>query len=147
MQSLKSTGGMGKTKSSAPMADTHRTNNNFNDTTAISLSTKYRVLVDNLNNVINDLAEQKKSMASFRDSQVDTEALIAEKGDQLKDNIESSISKMDGEIQKSLSHQKAENSRLDQQITQLKSENTIIKNKLAAVQKRIDDILLQIGTE
>ena len=54
---------------------------------------------------------------------------------------------MDGEIQKSLSHQKAENSRLQQQITQLNTDNTIIKNQLLAVQKRIDDIALQIGQD
>ena len=52
---------------------------------------------------------------------------------------------MDAEIQKSLSHQKAENSRLDQQINQLKIDENIIKNQLLIVQKRIEDIQLQIG--
>ena len=86
-------------------------------------------------------------LLQYKRNQENLQELIAQKGDQLKDNIESSIQKMDGEIQKSLSHQKAENSRLQQQITQLNTDNTIIKNQLLAVQKRIDDIALQIGQD
>ena len=120
---------------------------NFNDTTVTSLATKYKLLQENLNQVVNDLVEQRKQLKNFRTNQDDIQGLIGEKGDQLTENIESSIQKMDGEIQKSLSHQKAENSRLQQQITQLNTDNTIIKNQLLAVQKRIEDISLQIGQE
>ena len=70
---------------------------------------------------------------------------IDEKARTIEDNVGSSITKMDAEIQKSLSHQKAENSRLDQQINQLKIDQNIIKNQLLIVQKRIEDIQLQIG--
>ena len=120
---------------------------NFNDTAVTSLSTKYKLLQENLNQVVNDLVEQRKQLKNFRTNQDDIQGLIGEKGDQLTENIESSIQKMDGEIQKSLSHQKAENSRLQQQITQLNTDNTIIKNQLLVVQKRIEDISLQIGHE
>ena len=120
---------------------------NFNDTAVTSLATKYKLLQENLNQVINDLVEQRKQLKNFRTNQDDIQGLIGEKGDQLTENIESSIQKMDGEIQKSLSHQKAENSRLQQQITQLNTDNTIIKNQLLVVQKRIEDISLQIGQE
>lgn len=120
---------------------------NFNDTAVTSLATKYKLLHENLNQVVNDLVEQRKQLKNFRTNQDDIQGLIGEKGDQLTENIESSIQKMDGEIQKSLSHQKAENSRLQQQITQLNTDNTIIKNQLLAVQKRIEDIALQIGQE
>lgn len=120
---------------------------NFNDTAVTSLATKYKLLQENLNQVVNDLVEQRKQLKNFRTNQDDIQGLIGEKGDQLTENIESSIQKMDGEIQKSLSHQKAENSRLQQQITQLNTDNTIIKNQLLVVQKRIEDISLQIGQE
>ena len=120
---------------------------NFNDTAVTSLATKYKLLQENLNQVVNDLVEQRKQLKNFRTNQDDIQGLIGEKGDQLTENIESSIQKMDGEIQKSLSHQKAENSRLQRQITQLNTDNTIIKNQLLVVQKRIEDISLQIGHE
>ena len=120
---------------------------NFNDTTMTSLATKYKVLETNLLEIMKELSDHKKQFKSFRDSQQDIQGLIADKGDQLKDNIEGSIQKMDGEIQKSLSHQKAENSRLQQQRTQLNTDETIIKNQLIALSKRIDDIELQVGQE
>ena len=120
---------------------------NFNDTTMTSLATKYKVLETNLLEIMKELSDHKKQIKNFRDSQQDIQGLIADKGDQLKDNIEGSIQKMDGEIQKSLSHQKAENSRLQQQITQLNTDETIIKNQLIALSKRIDDIELQVGQE
>ena len=120
---------------------------NFNDTTMTSLATKYKVLETNLLEIMKELSDHKKQFKNFRASQQDIQGLIADKGDQLKDNIEGSIQKMDGEIQKSLSHQKAENSRLQQQITQLNTDETIIKNQLIALSKRIDDIELQVGQE
>lgn len=123
------------------------TESNFNDTTITSLSSKYKVLEDNIKEVIHELIEHKKKFKSFRDSQENMEEIIANKGDQLKDNIEVSIQKMDGEIQKSLSHQKAENSRLQQQINQLTTDEGIIKNQLILLQKRIEDIELQVGQE
>ena len=120
---------------------------NFNDTTMTSLATKYKVLETNLLEIMKELSDHKKQFKNFRDSQQDMQGLIADKGDQLKDNIEGRNKKMDGEIQKSLSHQKAENSRLQQQITQLNTDETIIKNQLIALSKRIDDIELQVGQE
>ena len=123
------------------------TESNFNDVTITSLSSKYKVLENNLKEVINELVEHKKQFKHFRDSQENMEEVIVNKGDQLKENIEISIQKMDGEIQKSLSHQKAENSRLQQQINQLTIDEGIIKNQLIFLQKRIEDIELQVGQE
>ena len=123
------------------------TESNFNDVTITSLSSKYKVLENNLKEVINELVEHKKQFKNFRDSQENMEEVIVNKGDQLKENIEISIQKMDGEIQKSLSHQKAENSRLQQQINQLTIDEGIIKNQLIFLQKRIEDIELQVGQE
>jgi chromosome segregation ATPase len=121
--------------------------NSFNDNSITTLTAKYNLLYDNLQQVISELKEQKKHHNEFRNGQDGLQELIAQQGDQIKDNIEMSIEKMDGEIQKSLSHQKAENSRLQQQITQLNTDNAIIKNKLLEVQRRIDEITLQVGNE
>lgn len=123
------------------------TESNFNDVTITSLSSKYKVLENNLKEVIYELVEHQKQFKYFRDSQENMEEVIVNKGDQLKENIEISIQKMDGEIQKSLSHQKAENSRLQQQINQLTIDEGIIKNQLIFLQKRIEDIELQVGQE
>jgi hypothetical protein len=54
---------------------------------------------------------------------------------------------MDGEVQKSLSYQISEYLRLYQQIHQLNNDNIVIKNQLLDIEKRIEDINLQIGSD
>ena len=118
---------------------------NFNDVTMSSLKTKYEILEENFLQLVKAVKDNNQELENF-DGKIEFFLnAIDEKARQLEDNVGSSITKMDAEIQKSLSHQKAENSRLDQQINQLKIDENIIKNQLLIVQKRIEDIQLQIG--
>lgn len=117
----------------------------FNNSTVTSLRSRYYVLEQNLNQVLEELEKEKENRNNVFTSQGNMEEFIDGKAAKIEDDVEGSIDKMDSEIQKSLSHQKAENSRLQQQITQLKGDNTVIKNQLLAVQKRIEDIELQVG--
>ena len=118
---------------------------NFNDTTMSSLKTKYEILEENFLELVKAVKDNSQELEIFDGKREFFLNSIDEKARNIEDNVGSSITKMDAEIQKSLSHQKAENSRLDQQINQLKVDENIIKNQLLIVQKRIDDIQLQIG--
>ena len=118
---------------------------NFNDVTMSSLKTKYEILEENFLQLIKAVHDNNQELDNFDGKREKFLNTIDEKARQLEDNVGSSITRMDGEIQKSLSHQKAENSRLEQQITQLATDENIIKNQLLIVQKRIEDIQLQIG--
>ena len=120
-------------------------NGNFNDATMSSLKTKYEILEENFLQLIKAVHDNNQELDNFDGKREQFLNTIDEKARQLEDNVGSSITRMDGEIQKSLSHQKAENSRLEQQITQLATDENIIKNQLLIVQKRIEDIQLQIG--
>ena len=119
--------------------------NSFNDTTLANLTEKYEILNENLNNLIKAMNDHKKDFKEFQGGNENIPEYIDEKAKQIEDNVGSSITRMDGEVQKSLSHQKAENSRLQQQISQLNTDQIVIKNQLLNIQKRIDDIQLQIG--
>jgi hypothetical protein len=59
--------------------------------------------------------------------------------------MKTEIIKVEKEMERNFSHQKAENSRLQQQILQLKSEKAAVGNQVIALQRRIEDIELQIG--
>ena len=118
---------------------------NFNDTTMSSLKSKYEILENNFLELVKAVKDNNQELENFDGKREFFLNSIDEKARNIEDNVGSSITKMDAEIQKSLSHQKAENSRLDQQINQLKVDENIIKNQLLIVQKRIDDIQLQIG--
>ena len=118
---------------------------NFNDSTMSSLKSKYEILENNFLELVKEVKDNNQELEIFDGKREFFLNSIDEKARNIEDNVGSSITKMDAEIQKSLSHQKAENSRLDQQINQLKIDENIIKNQLLVVQKRIDDIQVQIG--
>ena len=118
---------------------------NFNDTTMSSLKSKYEILENNFLELVKAVKDNNQELEIFDGKREFFFNSIDEKARNIEDNVGSSITKMDAEIQKSLSHQKAENSRLDQQINQLKIDENIIKNQLLVVQKRIEDIQVQIG--
>ena len=118
---------------------------NYNDTTMSSLKSKYEILEENFLQLVKAVNDNNQELENFDGKREYFLNTIDDKARTIEDNVGSSITKMDAEIQKSLSHQKAENSRLDQQINQLKVDENIIKNKLLIVQKRIDDIQVQIG--
>ena len=120
---------------------------NINDKTLMSLTSKYEILNENLNNLINALNDHKKDFTEFQGGNESIPEYITEKAKKIEDNVGASINRMDGEVQKSLSHQKSENLRLYQQINQLKKDNTVIKNQLLDIEKRIEDINLQIGSD
>ena len=118
---------------------------NFNDTTKSNLKSKYEILEENFLQLVKAVQDNNQELEIFDGKREFFLNAIDEKARTIEDSVGSSITKMDSEIQKSLSHQKAEYSRLDQQINQLKVDENIIKNQLLIVQKRIDDIQLQIG--
>lgn len=70
---------------------------------------------------------------------------ITYKSDNMQKNLKGEIEKVEKEMERHFSHQKAENSRLQQQISQLKTEKTVVQNQLLALQRRIADLELQIG--
>ena len=108
---------------------------NFNDSTMSSLKSKYEILENNFLELVKAVKDNNQELEIFDGKREFFLNSIDEKARNIEDNVGSSITKMDAEIQKSLSHQKAENSRLDQQINQLKIDENIIKNQLLVVQK------------
>ena len=95
-------------------------NGNFNDVTMSSLKTKYEILEENYLQLVKAVKDNNTELGVFDGKREMFLTSIDDKAKQIEDNVGNSITKMDAEIQKSLSHQKAENSRLDQQINQLK---------------------------
>ena len=118
---------------------------NFNDTTKSNLKSKYEILEENFLQLVKAVQDNNQELEIFDGKREFFLNAIDEKARTIEDSVGSSITKMDSEIQKSLSHQKAEYSRLDQQINQLKVDENIIKNQLLVVQKRIEDIQVQMG--
>ena len=60
-------------------------------------------------------------------------------------NLNAKLFKVDDELKKHLAHQKAENSRLQQQITQLKGDKTTINENLLKLDSEIKDLQTHVG--
>ena len=72
--------------------------------------------------------------------------LEAKKKETLMD-LNTKLFKVDDELKKHLAHQKAENSRLQQQITQLKGEKTTINEQLLTLETEIKDLQGHVGQD
>ncbi len=81
----------------------------------------------------------------MKDQKENIKNQIYTKTDKIKDKMKVEIIKVGKEMERNFSHQKAENSRLQQQILQLKSEKSAVGNQISAIQRRIEDLELQIG--
>ena len=57
------------------------------------------------------------------------------------------LNKVEDEMKRHFAHQSSENGRLQQQIASLKAEKTALQNQLIALQRRISDLEMQVGTD
>jgi len=95
--------------------------------------------------VAEDLSEHRKNFDNLREVKEVIKSNIINKSESVKRNMRGEMEKVEKEMDRHFAHQKAENSRLQQQITQLKSEKVVVQNHLLALQRRIADLELQIG--
>ncbi|OMJ72970.1 hypothetical protein SteCoe_28454 [Stentor coeruleus] len=65
----------------------------------------------------------------------------------VRKSLMNEIARVEDEMKRHFAHQKAENSRLQQQITQLKGEKTSLQQQLLGLQRRIAELENQIGNE
>ncbi len=66
---------------------------------------------------------------------------------ELKKTMIGDVQRMQEEVKRHFSHQKAENARLQQQITTLKGENTSLQQQILGLQRRIQEIEESIGSD
>ena len=79
---------------------------NFNDSTMSSLKSKYEILENNFLELVKAVKDNNQELEIFDGKREFFLNSIDEKARNIEDNVGSSITKMDAEIQKSLSHQK-----------------------------------------
>ncbi len=57
------------------------------------------------------------------------------------------LTKVEDDMKRHFAQQKSENQRLVQQIISLKTEKTSLQNQLIALQRRINDLEMQVGSD
>lgn len=81
-------------------------------------------------------------------SEKDTlESVLTMKTSDVKKTLSNELSRIEEEMKRHFNFQKAENSRIQQQITALKGEKTSLQQQLLGLQRRITELEMQIGSE
>lgn len=89
----------------------------------------------------------KKDVTSLKTEKDTLQEMLQLKAREVKTTLNQELSKVEDEIKRHFSHQKAENSKLQQQISQLKTEKTVLQNQFIALQRRITDLDMQVGSD
>lgn len=124
--------------------------NNFgttNSSNAASLKGKLQGLEEAIQQVAEEMNTHKKDVTSLKNEKDTLQEILKLKTHEVKTTLVQELNKVEEEMKRHFSHQKAENARLQQQISLLKTEKTVLQNQLIALQRRITDLEMQVGND
>lgn len=118
-----------------------------NQTNNATLKGKIQNLEDQLNSTAEELNDHKKDVSGLQLEKNTLQDTLIMKTQEVKNSLLQELDKVEEEMKRHYSHQIAENNRMLQQISALKSEKTTLMNQLIALQRRILDLEQQVGTD
>ena len=89
----------------------------------------------------------KKEVQILKSEKDTLESVLSMKTQDVKKTLTNELMRIEDEMKRHFAHQKAENSRLQQQITSLKGEKTALQQQLLGLQRRITELEMQVGNE
>ena len=105
--------------------------------------------LNNLNDTIRQLQEllntHKKEVQILRTEKETLESVLTMKQGDTRKALTNELHRVEEEIKRHYANQKAESTRLQQQLTQLKNDKTALEKDIIRMQKRIEELELQIG--
>lgn len=114
---------------------------------ASSLKGKLQGLEEHIKSVTEELNFHKKEVSVLKTEKDTLEKMLHMKLADARKSLGNEIFRVEEEMKRHFQHQKAENSRLQQQITVIKGEKTALQQQLLALQRRISELELQVGQE
>lgn len=118
--------------------------NHHGDNTA-HLKGKLSSLYETLRQLQEQLSSHKKEVQILRSEKETLESVLTMKQGDTRKALQNELHRVEEEIKRHYANQKAEGIRLQQQVTTLKTEKTGIEKEIVRMQKRIDELELQIG--
>ena len=105
-----------------------------------SIEEQIQVLADTMNG-------HKVDVMSLKTEKDTLEDILKLKTEEVKNILLQRLGKVEDEMKRHFSHQTSENGRLQQQISSLKAEKSVLQNQLCGLQRRISDLEQQVGVE
>jgi predicted nucleic acid-binding Zn-ribbon protein len=95
--------------------------------------------------VHNDVKAQKNDVLNLKSKKEEIDEFIAQRGQEVTVTLLKELDVIKDEMKKGFANQRSEYLRLNQQITQLQSEENTIRSQIEQVEKRVKEIELQVG--
>lgn len=111
----------------------------------VSLKNKIISLEDSIQETSKKMNQIKKETGSLKVETQTLSEMVKIKKMEVRRVIAQEISRVDEEMKRYFAHQKAENSRLSQQLNQFRNDKVTYNNLLNEINKKIRDLELQIG--
>ncbi|CDW89746.1 phosphoesterase family [Stylonychia lemnae] len=112
-----------------------------------SLKGKLVQLEDMITAINDEVLYHKKEVQNMRAEKESLENVLALKAQEVRKTLTNEANRIEEELKRNLAQQRAENTKLSQQISAIKTEKTQLQKNLLALQKRIQELELQIGGE
>ena len=112
-----------------------------------SLKGKLSSLEELVRSITDEMNFHKKEVQVLKSEKETLEKVLDMKIGDVRKSLMNEIGRVEDELKRHLAHQKAENSRLQQQINKLKDEKTELAGQMMRLQNRIDELEKQIGAD
>ncbi|KRX00653.1 hypothetical protein PPERSA_00880 [Pseudocohnilembus persalinus] len=113
----------------------------------ISLRGKLTNLEELIKSVSEDMNFNIKEVQVLKSEKDTLEQVLIMKTQDVKKSLTNELNRIEEEMRRHFAHQKAENGRLQDQISKIKGEKTALTQQLLGLQKRITEVEIQIGAE
>lgn len=131
----------------SPTVKTSQGDDGFNSMMPTGLKGKLASLEDFIAMQNEELAAQRQEIESLRNDKQNIEQHYQAQLQELKKTMVADVQRMQDEVKRHFAQQKADNTRLQQQITTLKGEKTSLQQQILGLQRRIQEIEEQIGCD
>uniref|UniRef100_A0A7S1AY48 Uncharacterized protein n=1 Tax=Noctiluca scintillans TaxID=2966 RepID=A0A7S1AY48_NOCSC len=111
------------------------------------LKGKLASLEDFISSQNEELASQRQEIDKLRSDKTNIEEHYQSQLQELQKTMVGDVQRMQDEVKKHFQQQKAENARLQQQITTLKGEKVSLQQHILGLQRRIQEIEEAIGND
>ena len=116
-----------------------------NNNTA-NLKGKLQALEEMILQLADELQYHKKEVQVLRSEKETLESVLTMKTQDVRKTLTNENFKVEEEMKRHYAHQKAENSRIQQQVTAIKGEKTALDMQLLELERRMAELELQVGT-
>ena len=111
-----------------------------------NLKGKLTALEEMILQLADELQYHKKEVQVLRSEKETLESVLTMKTQDVRKTLTNENFKVEEEMKRHYSHQKAENARIQKQVTALKGEKTALDMQLLELERRMAELELQVGT-